>query len=149
MVCTYCDWLTEGDSLVMPRLMGVWPGFKVQSSHFPGRAFQAQSARGARKYRSPLWPYMLADCATAHLRNEIASEAHTRKRRSQKPRAAFGRDIPVAQEAPEARPGAPGLFQLCVLRLGLLEDGDVGVGVFPEREEILIGGPGFGERVGR
>jgi hypothetical protein len=36
------------------------------------------------------------------------------------------------------------LFQLCVFRLGILQDGDVGVGVFPEREEILIGGAGFG-----
>ena len=32
------------------------------------------------------------------------------------------------------------LLQLDVLRLGLLQDGDVGVGVFPEGEEILIGG---------
>jgi hypothetical protein len=31
-------------------------------------------------------------------------------------------------------------MQLCVFRLGLLQDGDVGVGVFPECEEILIGG---------
>jgi hypothetical protein len=36
------------------------------------------------------------------------------------------------------------LLYLCVFRLGLLQDGDVGVGVFPEREEILIGGAGFG-----
>src|ERR1700683_389075 len=27
---------------------------------------------------------------------------------------------------------------------GGLEDGDAGVGIFPEREEILIGGAGFG-----
>jgi hypothetical protein len=26
-----------------------------------------------------------------------------------------------------------------MLRLGLLQDGDVGVGVFPEREEVLLG----------
>ena len=32
------------------------------------------------------------------------------------------------------------LLQLRVLRLGLLQDGDVGVGVFPEGEEIFIGG---------
>src|SRR5438093_12337536 len=31
-----------------------------------------------------------------------------------------------------------GSLQLRVLRLGLLQDGDVGVGVFPEGEEILI-----------
>src|SRR2546425_6335750 len=32
------------------------------------------------------------------------------------------------------------LLQLRVLRLGFLQDGDVGVGVFPEREEIILGG---------
>src|ERR1700751_148998 len=31
-----------------------------------------------------------------------------------------------------------GLLQLRVLHLGLLQDGDVGVGVFPEGEEILV-----------
>ena len=31
------------------------------------------------------------------------------------------------------------LVQLRVLRLGLLQDGDVGVGVFPECEEVLVG----------
>src|ERR1700676_4765609 len=36
------------------------------------------------------------------------------------------------------------LLQLRVLRLGLLQDGDVGVGVFPEREEILISGTSLG-----
>ena len=32
-----------------------------------------------------------------------------------------------------------GLLQLRILRLGFLEDGDVGVGVFPEAEEVLVG----------
>jgi hypothetical protein len=32
------------------------------------------------------------------------------------------------------------LLQLRILLFGLLQDGDVGVGVFPEREEILAGG---------
>ena len=32
------------------------------------------------------------------------------------------------------------LLQLGVLRLGFFQDGDVGVGVFPEREEIFVGG---------
>src|ERR1039457_5712710 len=34
------------------------------------------------------------------------------------------------------------LLQLCILRLGFLQDGDVGVGVgvFPEREEIFVDG---------
>ncbi len=33
-------------------------------------------------------------------------------------------------------------MQLCVFGFGLLQDGDVGVGVFPEREEIFVGGKG-------
>jgi hypothetical protein len=36
------------------------------------------------------------------------------------------------------------LLELRVLGLGLLQDGDVGVGFFPEGEEVLIGGFGFG-----
>jgi hypothetical protein len=35
-------------------------------------------------------------------------------------------------------------LQLRVLRLGLLQDGDVGVGVFPEGQEILVGSLGLG-----
>ena len=35
------------------------------------------------------------------------------------------------------------LFQLCVLGFRCDEDGDVGVGVFPEREEILISRASF------
>jgi hypothetical protein len=35
------------------------------------------------------------------------------------------------------------LLQLRVLRLGFLQDGDVGVGVFPEGEEVLVGGASF------
>jgi hypothetical protein len=31
-------------------------------------------------------------------------------------------------------------IQFCVLCLGLLEDGDVGVSVFPQREKIFVGG---------
>jgi hypothetical protein len=31
-------------------------------------------------------------------------------------------------------------LQPCVFRLGLLQDGDVGVGVFPEGEEIFVSG---------
>ncbi len=41
------------------------------------------------------------------------------------------------------------LLQLRVLCLGFFQDGDVGVGIFPESEEIFVGGerPGAG-RVG-
>ena len=35
------------------------------------------------------------------------------------------------------------LLQLRVLRLGFFQDGDVGVGVFPESEEIVVGCAGF------
>jgi hypothetical protein len=38
----------------------------------------------------------------------------------------------------------PGLLQLRVLSFSLLQDGDVGVGVFPEREEILVRRLGLG-----
>src|SRR5271154_243429 len=52
---------------------------------------------------------------------------------------------------PLTAPGAPGflfyaasqLLQLGVLRLGFFQDGNVGVGVFPEGEEILVGFSGF------
>ena len=32
------------------------------------------------------------------------------------------------------------LLQLRVLRFGFLQDGNVGVGVFPQREEVLVSG---------
>ena len=35
------------------------------------------------------------------------------------------------------------LLQLRILRLGLLQDGDVAIGVLPQREEIIVGGAGF------
>ena len=56
-------------------------------------------------------------------------------------------EVHAAQEFLEARVGVRGLFQLCVLRLGFLQDGDVGVSVFPEGEEVLIGSAGFGASV--
>ena len=34
---------------------------------------------------------------------------------------------------------APLLLQLRVLRLGLLQDGDVGIGILPESEKFLVG----------
>ena len=57
------------------------------------------------------------------------------------------RQVPAAQEVLEARIRAQGLFQVCVVRLGFLQHGNIGVGVFPEREEFLIGGAGFGQGV--
>jgi hypothetical protein len=43
---------------------------------------------------------------------------------------------------------ARGSLELGELGLGLLQDGDIRVGVFPEGEEVLIGGAGFGKGVG-
>src|SRR2546427_4496513 len=37
-----------------------------------------------------------------------------------------------------------GSLQLRVLRFCFLQDGDVGVGVFPEGEEVLVSGAGLG-----
>jgi cytochrome oxidase assembly protein ShyY1 len=39
------------------------------------------------------------------------------------------------------------LLQLGVLRLALFQDGNIGVGVFPEREEILVRGARHGDRL--
>ena len=38
----------------------------------------------------------------------------------------------------DAEFGRRALLQLRVLRLGFFQDGDIGVGVFPEREEVLV-----------
>jgi hypothetical protein len=51
--------------------------------------------------------------------------------------------LPLSQSDPalvdqKDRPRVPPSLQFRVLRLGLLQDGDVGVGVFPEREEIFV-----------
>ena len=45
----------------------------------------------------------------------------------------------------------PRWLQLRILRLGFLQDEDVEVGFFPEREEIFVGGecPGAGRHLGR
>jgi len=53
------------------------------------------------------------------------------------------------QDEPRSRPQVSfsfstldGCLQLPVFRFGLLQDGDVGVGVFPEGEEVFVGGAG-------
>jgi len=144
LVCTYCGWKTKGDSLVMPRPMGVWPGFKVQSSHFPGRAFHRHNL--AEVVGRAVLPFVMY---AGRFRNCVCAERSRiggarKKWGSQKPRATLRREVHTAQEVLEARVGARGLFQLCVLRLGFLEDGNIRVGFFPEREEILIDSGGLG-----
>jgi hypothetical protein len=51
--------------------------------------------------------------------------------------------------APQLPQGSFCSLQLRVLRLGFFQDGDVGVGVFPEREEILVSGERTDPRVVR
>jgi len=42
--------------------------------------------------------------------------------------------------ATEAHREATPRLQLCVLSFGLLQNGDVAIGVFPEVEEVFVGG---------
>jgi hypothetical protein len=47
---------------------------------------------------------------------------------------------PLAEAKPESLPRVPPLLQLCGLSLGLLQDRDVEISVFPEGEEVFVGG---------
>jgi hypothetical protein len=64
-------------------------------------------------------------------------------------RAIFARTtlfcLPRLFRAPNktSTPAGSALSQLRVLRFGFLQDGDVGVGVFPETEELLVSGAGL------
>ena len=49
----------------------------------------------------------------------------------------------------KAKEQLPNLLKLRVLGLGLPKDRDVGVGVFPEGEEVLVGGAGLGGVAGK
>jgi len=54
-------------------------------------------------------------------------------------RGVLGGTFPICGRIRSYRICLNELLQLRVLRLGLLQDRDVGVGVLPKREEILIG----------
>ena len=41
------------------------------------------------------------------------------------------------------RLGREVLLELCVFRLGSLQDGDFGIGVFPKSQKVLVGGAGL------
>jgi hypothetical protein len=60
------------------------------------------------------------------------------------PRKNLRRHADAAQQVLKARVECKLLFQLRVLGLRLLEDRDIGVGVFPQREEILVGAAAWG-----
>src|SRR3989442_89688 len=57
---------------------------------------------------------------------------------------ARGEEVGPVEKKPPRQDGSlnsPGVsLQLLVLRFSFLQDGDVGVGIFPEREEISVGG---------
>ena len=112
-----------------------WAGFRC------GWAFHRhQSGRGGRRGCSPLLSCMPADSATAWVRNGIESMAHVRKG------GANGEERPCGGKFMRRRSSWKrgserwGLFQLCVLRLGFFQDGDIGVGVSPKAQEVLISG---------
>src|ERR1700730_898607 len=79
---------------------------------------------------------------------------HTRKGQASRSAKHNGRDgpplsvIPVPNNKETSAPAEPDSLQLRILRFGFLQDGDVGVGVFPEGEEVLIGGFSFGGMAG-
>jgi hypothetical protein len=76
------------------------------------------------------------NCAFAEW-NRIGG-AH-KKRGSQKTQATLLGEVHAAEEVLEARAGARGLFQLCALRLGFLQHGNIRVGIFPEGEGVFVG----------
>ena len=55
----------------------------------------------------------------------------------------FGRDPVHMKFFKISDPASVSLLQPRVLGLGLLQDGDVGVGIFPQGEEVLVGGACF------
>jgi len=83
-------------------------------THCSGRADFGSLSGGSNS--SPLWPLLFT------LARRVQFESGSRKRFS----------VPAK------------LLQLRVLGFGFLEDGDVGVGVFPESKEILIGSAALG-----
>ncbi len=73
--------------------------------------------------------------------------------RPDNPSRSIGITVAASEQTAQARvnPGSRQLgamrqksLQLRVLRLGVLQDGDFGIGVFPEGEEILVSGAGLG-----
>ena len=52
--------------------------------------------------------------------------------------------VSVRSETTGSGGRSAGIIAHCVLRFGLLQHGKVGVGVFPDGEEVLIGGAGPG-----
>ena len=63
---------------------------------------------------------------------------------SEKPWATLRGEVHAAQEILKARPEYKDYSRFAYSALACLRIGDVGVGVFPEREEILVSSAGFG-----
>jgi hypothetical protein len=71
------------------------------------------------------------------IKKDANSEAHALQRR--------GREAVFSAQSSQGvcAPGSHQLLQLREFLFGLPENKDVGIGVFPEGEEVLIGGAGF------
>jgi hypothetical protein len=84
--------------------------------------------------------------ATQRLRNRIRRMGPARIARSKMTAVVLGMSnyllLATVQSFVRQQLGR-GLLQLRVLGFGLLKDGDVGVGVFPEGEEVLVGCSGL------
>ena len=84
--------------------------------------------------------------ATRHLAKMIFLVTATSVRRRSHPRAkareGWGtrRQHGVYLQSARGFPSYCRLLQLCVLCFGLFQDGNVGIGVFPERQKILVSG---------
>ena len=112
---------------------GTPAGPEVEKNHLAvvGAQLEAASAVGDRKVRG--WPSDLPRMVTpvATRGEQEREQEHT----SADPRTHVSIIMPSGLQQ------SAGSLQLGVFRLGLLEDRDVGVGVFPQRQEILIRGP--------
>ena len=117
--------------------------FQRELAHAREQFFRPETIPARNRHeRNRIYP------GKAH-RSAKTSTARTRtyrpKGRSTKSRANSGVWGPGCQGESGLAPaeGAGTSLQLCVLCFGFFQDGEVGVGVFPEGEEVLVGVLGF------
>ena len=111
--------------------------------------YGSQFYREIRKLRRTYWKGYMTKKTKERLRQWAMREAKAEKEPgSCCDLASAGYGLGGVELRPDTKMGLAGmnrkLLQLRVLCFGFLQDGDVGVGVFPEGEEILIGGFRFG-----
>ncbi len=76
--------------------------------------------------------------------NATVTRDQSKKGRSGVARVTFPRSGRSVEDLPRLKDYALELLQICVCRFGFFQGGDVAVGVFPNCQEVLIGGAGFG-----